>query len=261
MSPGSNPVDRKRVNRLSRQFEPKGLKMSRFIFMLTHHDVTVEDALEVFHQVKDAGLECVGCKNIGLPEEELQQLVRSARAVGITTFMELVSYEKRETMSTLMTAERLNIDYLIGGMPFFTDMVMNLKREKGLNIKYLPYAGGIVGHPCVLKGSIDYIIRDARRAMELGAAGVNLLAYRHGEEDPHELLREYIRRVPVPTVVAGDINSLDRIREVTELGYWAFTIGGAVLERKFVPDGTLRDQVIAVLNEAKKATLASRHPR
>ncbi|OGF54418.1 MAG: hypothetical protein A2Z21_00340 [Candidatus Fraserbacteria bacterium RBG_16_55_9] len=235
--------------------------MSKFIFMLTHHDVTVEDALEVFHQVKDAGLECLGCKNIGLPEKELQELVSSARAVGMTTFMELVSYEKHETINSLMTAARLKVDYLIGGMPFFTDMVMKLIREKEFKTKYLPYVGGIVGHPCVLKGSIDYIVRDAERAMELGVAGINLLAYRHREEDPHELLREYIQSIRIPTVVAGDINSLERIREVTELGYWAFTIGGAVLEKKFVPDGSLRDQVTAVLDEARKATLVSRDPR
>lgn len=227
--------------------------MPKFIFMLTHHDVTIQNALEVFHQVKDTGLECLGCKNIGLPEKELQELISSARAMGMTTFLELVSYEKRETMDALMTAERLKVDYLIGGMPFFTDMVMNFKREKGIKTRYLPYAGGVVGHPCVLKGSIDYIISDAKRAIELGAAGINLLAYRHGEEDPHELLREYIRRIHVPTVVAGDINSLERIREVAALGYWAYTIGGAVLERKFVPGGSLKDQVAAVLDEAKKA--------
>src|SRR5208283_3199398 len=37
-----------------------------FIFMLTHHDVTIPNALQVFDEVKDTGLKCIGCKDIGL---------------------------------------------------------------------------------------------------------------------------------------------------------------------------------------------------
>jgi hypothetical protein len=227
--------------------------MSRFVFMLTHHDVTISNALDVFNQVKDTGLECVGCKNIGLPEQDLHELVRAARTAGVTTFMEVVSYEKDETLGALLTADRLGVDYLIGGMPYLTDTVMKLKRERNLRIAYMPYVGGVVGHPCVLRGSIEYIIGDAKRAVDFGVAGINLLAYRHVEEDPHELLHGYAQGLRVPTVVAGDINSVERIREVAALGYWAFTIGGAVLERKFVPTGSLRDQIEAVLAETRNA--------
>ena len=40
--------------------------MTEFIFMLTHHDVTVPNALEVIERIKDTGLRFIGCKDIGL---------------------------------------------------------------------------------------------------------------------------------------------------------------------------------------------------
>jgi hypothetical protein len=227
--------------------------LSNFIFMLTHHDVTIKNALEVFDQVKDTGLTHLGCKNIGLPEPELQELFGSAKKRGLTTFMEVVSYSKEETVEALLLADRLPVDYLIGGMPNFTEMVMDLRKQKDLNVRYFPYVGTIVDHPCVLKGSIESIVADARRTMALGAAGINLLAYRHREVCPQELLRQYIQQIPIPTVVAGDIDRPERIHEVTSMGYWGFTIGGAVLEKKFVPEGSLADQIAAVLQEVKKA--------
>ncbi|MEM2878899.1 MAG: hypothetical protein QXG10_05095 [Candidatus Hadarchaeales archaeon] len=230
-----------------------GEDMTNFIFMLTHHDVTIKNALEVFEEVENTGLECIGCKNIGLPDNELKKLVTSMKDAGMKSFMEIVTYDKKETLEALKKADELEIDYLIGGMPFFTDTVMRAIKDEKLSVKYCPYVGGIVGHPCVLKGSIEYIIEDAKRTKKLGVSGINLLAYRHREEDPHELLREYIKQIKVPTIVAGDINSFERIREVTELGYWGFTIGGAVIEKKIVPKGSIVDQVKAVLEEVKKA--------
>jgi len=230
-----------------------GEEMTHFIFMLTHHDVTVKNALEIFEEVKNTGLECIGCKNIGLPEDELKKLVKSIKDAGMMSFMEIVTYYRKETLEALRKADELEIDYLIGGMPFFTDTVMDVIKKEKLGVKYFPYVGGIVDHPCVLKGSINYIIEDAKRTVNLGVAGINLLAYRHREEDPHLLLREFIKKIKIPTIVAGDINSYERIREVTGLGYWGFTIGGAIIEKKLVPRGTIADQVKAVLNEVKRS--------
>ena len=39
--------------------------MSEFIFMLTHNDRTVDNALEVLEQVKDTGLRHIGFKDVG----------------------------------------------------------------------------------------------------------------------------------------------------------------------------------------------------
>jgi phosphoribosylformimino-5-aminoimidazole carboxamide ribonucleotide (ProFAR) isomerase len=61
-------------------------------------------------------------------------------------------------------------------------------------------------------------------------------------------MRAVIGAVDIPVLVAGSINSLDRVREVAELGAWAFTIGGAIFEGRFSPDGSIRAQIEAVLD-------------
>lgn len=229
--------------------------MTNFIFMLTHHDVTIRNAMDVFEEIKDTGLKYIGCKNIGLSDEELRQLVNSMKKEGMKTFMEVVSYEKEESMKVARKADELGMDYLIGGMPFLTEMMTKFMREEDIKVKYFPYSGEIVDHPCLLKGSIDHIINDAKRTVKLGVAGINLLAYRHRGEDPHELLRRFKETIDIPTVVAGDVNNFERIREIVRLGYWGFTIGGAILEKKFVPKESLRDQIIAVLDAVENVKI------
>jgi len=58
--------------------------------------------------------------------------------------------------------------------------------------------------------------------------------------------------VDTPVIVAGSVNSFERIRKVTELGMWGFTIGTAIFEKRFAPDGDLRKQITAVLRGVKR---------
>ena len=54
--------------------------MSEFIFMLTHNDRTVDNALEVLEQVKDTGLRHIGFKDVGATPEKARELTgRRAR--------------------------------------------------------------------------------------------------------------------------------------------------------------------------------------
>src|SRR4051794_34516200 len=48
-----------------------GDPMIEFIFMLTRDDVTLADAREVYASVADTGVRHVGCKDVGLPTDEL----------------------------------------------------------------------------------------------------------------------------------------------------------------------------------------------
>ena len=50
-----------------------------------------------------------------------------------------------------------------------------------------------------------------------------------------------------PLIVAGNVDSMERIRELKELGVWAFTIGGAVMERKIQIAGDEQEQIKPVL--------------
>ena len=49
--------------------------MIEFIFMLTRDDVTLSDAREVYASIAQSGVRHVGCKDVGLPTEELRALM------------------------------------------------------------------------------------------------------------------------------------------------------------------------------------------
>ncbi len=216
--------------------------MTKFIFMLTREDVTVPNALEVAKGISGSRVEFVGFKDIGLRREEYRELVRILRDGGKKVFLEVVSSSKESALSSAEMAKELGVDYLIGGTYFDETM----RAIEGSGIKHFPYVGKVYGHPCILGGTVEEIVEDAKAKEAGGADGLNLLAYRYGG-DPAALMRAVIGAVDIPVLVAGSINSLERVREVAELGAWAFTIGGAIFEGKFSPDRAIGAQVEAVL--------------
>jgi len=219
--------------------------MTEFIFMLTYNDVTRSDAVEVYKEVRDTDLKFIGFKDIGLPIEKLKELHSMMKDDGRTTFLEVVSATEEDTIKSTKTAIELGVDYLIGG----TYIDATLPLIKGTNIKYFPYVGKIIDHPCKLRGTIDEIIEDAKRAKGKGIDGINLLAYRY-DGDVDKLLVE-MKKIGVPLIVAGSINSYERVKKMKDLDIWAFTIGGAIFDKKFIPDGSYKDNINAVLETIK----------
>ena len=49
--------------------------MAEFILMLTRDDKTVKDAVTIYGDLRHLGLRHVGCKDIGLPADELAALL------------------------------------------------------------------------------------------------------------------------------------------------------------------------------------------
>ena len=64
-----------------------------------------------------------------------------------------------------------------------------------------------------------------------GISGINLLLYRYTEDQKRLLAAT--KEVKVPLIVAGNVVNYDQVHELKQNEVWAFTIGGAVLE-KFV---------------------------
>ena len=146
-----------------------------FIFMLTRDDQTLADARDVYRSIASTGVRHVGCKDVGLPREDLQALMADIRANGHTSHLEVVSETEEATLASARAAAEIGPDYLIGGT--LIEPVQEI--IAGTGIKFFPYVGRIVGHPCLLRGSIAEIAEDARRAEALGVDGINLLAYRY----------------------------------------------------------------------------------
>ena len=49
----------------------------------------------------------------------------------------------------------------------------------GTGVRFYPYVGEVIDHPCLLRGTIEEVAQAARDAEEPGVDGINLLAYRY----------------------------------------------------------------------------------
>lgn len=216
-----------------------------FIFMLTHDDTTVPDAAQVYEQVRGTPLSYVGFKDVGATPGELAIVAEKAHADGLEVMLEVVSTSVESELASLETALPIGVDWVLGGT--HAEDGARILRSSG--IKYCPFPGRIEGHPSVLRGSTAEIASDARAltAME-GVFGLDLLAYRHPEEDPIALAREVVRASSGPVIVAGSIGTAEQIRLVASAGAWGFTIGSAIFEGRLPGGPDLAAQINEVLN-------------
>lgn len=213
--------------------------------MLTRDDVTITEAREVYASVAHTGIRHVGCKDVGLERAELAGLLDEIRANGHTSYLEVVSETEEATLRSARVAAELGPDCLIGGT--LIEPIQEI--IDGSAIRFFPYIGEVVGHPCQLRGRIEEIAQEARRAQELGADGINLLAYRY-DGDVDALVQAVVDATSLPVIAAGSVDSAARIRALAERDVWGFTIGTAALDGKLVPGAPLEEQLSYALDEA-----------
>ena len=217
-----------------------------FILMLTYNDETVKDALELFCECKDTPVTHWGFKDVGLPPEKMKSLVREMKNAGKTTFLEVVSLSEEEGLRGAKIAVEAGFDVLMGTVLF--DSILDYL--KGKTIKYYPFPGHIFGHPSIMDGTIEEVVAHARFLESKGVPGMDLLSYRYNG-DARLLLKEVVKATTVPIVSAGSIDSFKRIAEIWQAGAWGFTIGSALFDKKFVPKGSFKDNILAVCNWLK----------
>ena len=208
------------------------------IVMLTNHDKTTEDAIELFENCKNIPVEHWGFKNVGLPVDQMKRLVKNMKNANKKTFLEVVSYTEKECIEATELAIECEFDYLMGTM--FYQSVYDLLKDKP--IKYMPFCGKISGSPSVLEGSINDIIAHAKSIKEKKIYGLDLLAYRY-TGDPLKLAKKFIEEIKLPVIIAGSINSFEKLEKVKKLNPWGFTIGSAFFNKKFVKGGSFKEQI------------------
>lgn len=220
--------------------------MIKFIFMLTQHDVTRPDAISVYSDVRRVdGLEYVGFKDVGLPETAQSELVDMIHSDGGAVFLEVVSDTLDASLQAAERAKSLNVDYLIGTFSQFARGTAD--RLRGTGVRFMPYAGHVSGHPCVLDGGLDEIVADAQSLEAHGVDGLNVLAYRHQSLPGDAVAAAVSSSVSIPVVVAGSITSAEQIHGLARSDVWAFTVGGAVFEGAFAARGSTADNVKGIL--------------
>jgi hypothetical protein len=218
-----------------------------FILMLTFNDETVKDALTLFRECKDVPVSHWGFKDVGLSPEEMKYLVREMKNAGKTTFLEVVSLSEEEGVRGAKMAVEAGFDVLMGTVLF--DSILNYL--KGKPIKYYPFPGHIFGHPSIMDGTIAEVVAHARLLESKGVPGLDLLSYRY-LGDARLLLKEVVKATNIPIVSAGSIDSFQRIAEVWQAGAWGFTIGTALFEKKFVANGSVKENISAVCEWLEK---------
>jgi hypothetical protein len=213
------------------------------IVMLTHHDKTVPDALELFERTKEYPIKHWGFKDVGLSPDEMQSVVTAMKEAGKNTFLEVVSLSEIEGLRGAQLAVELGFDILMGTV-FFPSIGDYLKDKA---VRYYPFPGHVHSHPSILDGEIEEIVAHACELETYGVHGLDLLTYRYNGEATY-LLKQVVEATRIPIVSAGSIASFERINEVWDSGAWGFTIGSAFFERKFVAEGSFEQNVLAVCN-------------
>ncbi len=214
------------------------------IVMLTHNDKTVRDAVQVFDSCADLPVKFWGIKDVGLNIDEMRRLVHGMKNKNKTTFLEIVTFDEKKAIELANLAVEFEFDYLMG--PNFYPSLLNIVKPKGIH--FFPFCGNVGGHPVVLKGTIHDILNEAKDIEKLGVDGFDLSAYRYIDGDPEELAKTLINNIEKAIVIAGSISSIDMVKKMKELKPWAFTIGSAFFDKRFVENGTFVEQVDKVIS-------------
>ena len=222
-----------------------------FVFMLTRSDATVDNALDLVEAARPLALKHIGFKDVGAEPSLLKRLTAAIREAGAAVWMEVVSTTRDDELRSVALARELGVDWLMGGV--CADE--GLRILEGCPTRYLPFAGRPHGHPTRLGGTAAEVEAHCRAFAEKGCAGVDLLAYRATEANPLDLVAACRRGLGGGTlVVAGSINSAERVAAVRAAGADAFTIGTAAIEASYAPGaGPLEAQLKAVLADCSGA--------
>ena len=221
-----------------------------FILMLTRNDRTIEDATHLIDSAFDLGVRHIGFKDVGVPFATMQELVGKIRRRGGICYLEVVSTTHEAMLRSLEVGLALGVDRILGG----TDLDAAMRIVGDLS-RYFPFPGRPVGHPTRLEGTAALVADHCRAARAMACGGVDLLAYRATQADPLDLVRAARAALAEgKLIVAGNVNSTQRIHALAEAGVDAFTIGSAVFDGAFSPaKGSFRGQILDILEACDTA--------
>jgi predicted metal-binding protein len=220
---------------------------SKLVVMLTQNDITLKNALSLFEKCQDLPVKYWGFKNIGLPENDMSELIATIKKANKKAVLEVVTYTEESCMEMAKFACDYGFDYLIGTL-YYPKVWEYLKFKQ---IIYHPFVGNVYENPSILTGSPQSMVSQADYFYEKGIQGVNLLAYRYCGGNPEYLAKQIVKQIKTKTLLAGSIDSVERIKIVNNINPWGFTIGSALVTEKFVKGGGYRanlEKVIEIMD-------------
>ena len=221
--------------------------MINFVFMLTHSDRTIDDALDYVDQLSGTGLRYLGFKDVGATPERQRTIARAAHDAGFETMLEVVSTTREDEVNSVQAALSAGVDWVLGGTQ--PDAVLPMLADT--TVRYCPFPGRVVGHPSILEGTVEEIAESAAvLTARDGVYGLDLLAYRHRTADIEKLTRAVVTASSGPVIAAGSVVSDDQIEMLDAAGAWGFTIGSAIFDGLFPGAPDVAAQVRHVLKVA-----------
>lgn len=216
------------------------------IVMLTWHDVTVANALEIFKGAMAAPTKRWGCKLEGISEASLTELFASMKAAGKEVWLESLAVKEEDGLKAAEAAAKVGADYLMGTV--YSDKILKICHDNG--VSYLPFVG-LDPVDTRLRGSIEEIVSDALRVEAEGVDGIGLSGFRYVSGDPVELIGALEKAIKKPFVIAGGVNKHERLDIIKGMDHLsAFTIGGAFFEEVF--GKTFSEQIENVVKYLKE---------
>lgn len=209
----------------------------KLIVMLTDNDETVANAKAQFLASADLPADEWGFKDVGLPLDQMIDLVKTMKAHGKRTNLEVVSLSEAEGLAGAKIAVAAGFDVLMGTV--YYDSIRDYL--KGTGVHYYPFCGKVYGHPSILDGTIEEIVADAKRLEEKGVEGIDLLSFRY-TGNAMELLAEVVKAVKIPVISAGSVDRYQRIDDIAATGAEGLTMGSALFHEKFQP-GTFTENL------------------
>ncbi len=229
-----------------------------FILMLTANDRTIPDARARLEEALEGGVRHIGFKDVGLPMSDLKSLAAAIRSAGGRSYLEVVSLDAESELASARAAVEIDVDCLLGGTR--AREVTEVTRRHPL--RYYPFPGRITGHPSVLEGPASEIVSSARELADFEHVhGLDLLAYRFDGAVP-DLMQQVCGAVGKPVIMAGSIDSEDRVAACAGAGAAGFTVGTAALSGVFPAESSgFAGQVRSILSITSRARALSTAPR
>lgn len=214
--------------------------------MLTWHDVTVKNAKEIFLEAKDAPAKYWGCKSEGISEQKLKELFTCMKEAGKEIFLETLAIDEKSCLETARLAADYGANYLLGASYF--DSVQKVCDDARIN--YSPFIG-LDPVDTRLRGTVEDIVADAKAVEGKNVWGISLSGFRYVSGDPIELIHSVGKALHKPMILAGGVNSYERIDVLKQIpNLFAFTIGGAFFEERF--GKTFSEQIRVVQEYIRK---------
>lgn len=203
-------------------------KVPHLIVMLTHNDKTIENPFEIFDACKNSKAKFFGIKDGSLDIGQMKTIFDYMKKHNKTTVLEVVQYNEADCLEYAKIAVECQVDMLIGTC--FFDSVNDYCLQHQL--KYMPFIGQVHARPSILSGSIEDMMKQAQMYQKKGVYGVDLLGYRYvGDADC--LNQEIVSNIDLPVIIAGSIDSYQKLDAMKKISPFAFTIGSAFFDHKF----------------------------